>query len=273
MSPVRSARLAQAVACLPPHPHRDAVLAHQHQDAHRDHEDGRAARDDQGQSGRGGAGEAVDDHDERGDDHGDGRDDGGRAGVGDRRPADAEQARQAARRRTVPAAGVAAPRQQAEARPRARLHPGRQAEQARRHRSRPAARGCPGGRRRAGRSLRASRRRSAPSGRCRGPATRRQAMVSTGSSAPSTARSASGCSRSSRKVCGPFARVVELAAERDHPVDDEQGDRHDVAVGQPRQHRAGVAAFLVLGQHHHPGRRGRQREQRRHVGQRELPAG
>jgi hypothetical protein len=70
----------------------------------------------------------------------------------------------------------------------------------------------------------------------------------------------------------PFVQVMELPAEGDDPADDEQGDRHDVAVGQPGQHGAGVVPLLALGQHHDPGGRGRQGEQRRHVGERQWLA-
>ena len=70
-----------------------------------------------------------------------------------------------------------------------------------------------------------------------------------------------------------LAQMVELRPEREHPADDEQGDRHHVAVGEAGQHAAGIASPLALGQHHHPDRGGREREQRRHVGQREGQPG
>ena len=56
-----------------------------------------------------------------------------------------------------------------------------------------------------------------------------------GSSAPSTARSASGWTRASRKVPGRSAGPVELRAEQRDPADHEQGDGHHVAVGEPGQ--------------------------------------
>ena len=97
----------------------------------------------------------------------------------------------------------------------------------------------------------------------------------------------------------PLTRPVELAAEQRDPADHQQGDRHDVAVREPRQDRiprarralgsfravrpgraarlrpvrAAAAFSFGRGQHRDADRHGGQGQQRRQVGERQAGRG
>ena len=254
-------QVAQALAGFPPDRQQQPVLIDQHEDPDSQDQDARAARHDQRRSGRRGPGQAVADHDHGGDDRGQRGDDGG--GGRTRGPAG------------PPHLGDR-PRGQAE------QDGGQHGHQLGGDARVPAEGPLPDGQRipdRNGQQGQVGQQDPPPGRGDQGKQGAQDGQVGQ--------HLDQGKQEGARPVTGP----VELRAEQGDPADHQQGDRHDVAVGQPGQHRAGrgvgalehlgparprdALAFglgrepLGAGEHHDAHSRGGYRQQRRQAGQRQ----